>query len=518
MGSGNLYGCLSFWARRWPNRVAICCPDSVVTWGELEVASNRIGANLYGRGISRGGAVGILMGNRAEFAEVMFGTFRAGAALVLLNVRYTAREMVHPVLDSGLRLIVTEEKFLPQLKEVRETVADLEVYVVDAPEGERHLKDLKSANVSPPDVAVSADDIALICYTSGTTGVPKGAILSHGNIFSAAAAKAFAMGQNFNDRALMPLPLAFTGGAVGLLRDGVIPGSTIYLIPASDPGAFLELIEREKITSVACVPVFYEQMLAHRNFGNTDFSSLRYVVAGGGVPSLHLLKSWQKRGVALVQGYGLTEAAGSYCTILFDEDAERKLGCAGRVLPNVDMKLLTEDGRTARTGEVGEILIRGPIVTRGYFNSPQLNAEAFIDGWLRTGDVGTFDDEGYLKIVDRSKDMLISGGLNVYPAELEKALAGINGLNEFAIIGLPDERWGEIPVLVSPDLGNIDLHAFRKKCEEEIADYKRPKYLIPHEGALPRTLSGKVQKAELRSQYRALPPGAIQLKTLSKGV
>lgn len=515
MTSESIHGFLRFWARRWPDKEAVCFENARVTYGALDDASDKVAAGLAERGVRAGENVGVLMTNRPEFVEIMFGILKAGGVITLLNIRQTAKELVHPVLDSGMRFIFTEEKFLPVLARIRQQ-AMLNVFTADE-SGEPSIATFKQTDSrSHPTTVVAADAPAFLCYTSGTTGVPKGALLSHRSIHSAAMARATAFGATHADRVLMPLPLSYTGGAVTLLRDGLLIGATVFLRDTSEAKDFLDLIEMEHITNMASVPVIFERMMSHPDFASTDLTSLRIAIGAGSVISVQLLETWQKRGVNMMQGYGLTESAGSYVTILFGEDAVRKLGSAGRALPNVELSLRNESGAPVEAGTPGEIWIRSPVAMLGYFNMPERSAETTVEGWMRTGDVGVLDPEGFLYIVDRSKDMLISGGLNVYPAEIERVLAGAGGLEEFAIIGVPDAQWGEAAVLVTPDLDRVDLVAFRRICEEELADFKRPKYLVRHNGPLPRTISGKVQKTVLRDTYAKPPADAIPFKSIVK--
>jgi len=513
MNSESIHGFLRFWARRWPEREAVCFGDARLTYGALNDASDRIAASLLQLGVKRGEPVGILMTNRPEFPEAMFAILKAGGVVTLLNIRQTAKEMLHPIQDSNLRIIFTEEKFLPILTLARSQF-DLQVFTVESGP-ERAISSLKTCTEPAPNAVVANnDDAALLCYTSGTTGVPKGALLSHRSLHSAAMARAAALGASHNDRVLMPLPLSYTGGAVTLLRDGLLLGATVFLTDAADAKGFLDLIAKERITNMASVPVIFERMMTHPDFLTTDLSSLRVAIGAGALMTTHLLETWQARGVNMMQGYGLTESAGSYVTMLFGEDAVRKLGFAGRPLPNVELSLRDEAGAAIGCNEIGEIWIKSPVVMHGYLNMPEATAETIVDGWMRTGDMGLVDEEGFLKVVDRSKDMVISGGLNIYPAEIERALAGAGGLDEFAIVGIPDSQWGEVPILIAPDLDRIDLAALRRACEEELADYKRPKLLVKHDGPLPRTISGKVRKGPLREQYRSPPPHAIALKSI----
>jgi fatty-acyl-CoA synthase len=484
----------------------------ILSWQDFDRRSDEIAAGLARIGVSKGDAVGILMKNRPEFVETMFGIFKAGASVVLLNIRHTPAEMLHPVIDSGLRTIIADAAKLPALQEASRAVPDLKIFAIDAPEGIPSLDLLRESGGAAPDVDLSPDDIAFICYTSGTTGAPKGALLSHGAIHTASVAKSLALAQSFEDRMLLAQPLAYTGGAVILIREVIVPGATVFLMENADPGEMLATIERERITATGGVAVVFERMMAHPRFATTDLSSITRVTTGGQMVSLHLLRTWRARGVLLNQGYGQTETAGSFCTILFAEEAERKLGFAGRPLPHCRIKIVDDIGGELPPNQIGEILVKSPATMKGYLNLPDQTAAAFTEGWLHTGDLGFLDEEGFLKVVDRSKDVLISGGLNVYPAEIEKELGGIGGLEDFAVIGVPDDRWGEVPAIVMAGATTIDLIALRATCESRLADYKRPKFLVRHGATLPRTASGKVMKHELRSAYARAPRDAILLK------
>jgi fatty-acyl-CoA synthase len=430
---------------------------------------------------------------------------------VLLNVRYTAKEVLHPLRDAGVLTVIADGSFLPTLEKAAQDIPKLRIFVTDDG-AEREALDQLRIDRAAPAVELDGEDIALICYTSGTTGTPKGAMISHYAICSGAAARCSATGLNFNDRVLLPLPLAYTGGAVMLLRDGIVPGSTFYLTNEVTAENMLGLIESQRITMMSSVTVLFEMMMNHPKFAATDISSLRHATTGGAVVTLHLLRTWQDRGVSLTQSYGLTESAGTFMTILFPDEAERKIGFAGRPLPQVQLKIVDAEGRALPPNTSGEILVKSPAMMSGYLNLPRQTAETLRDGWLHTGDIGYVDEEGYLKIVDRLKDMLISGGLNVYPAEVEKALASLPGLGEFTVIGVPDKRWGEVPMLVAATLDGVDLKALQGRCRSELADYKRPKYAVAHGSDLPRTFSGKITKPLLRQLYDRVPDTAISLK------
>lgn len=508
----HLVGSLTFWARRWPDRLAFWCDGVTLTWGELDKRSDEIAAGLSLAGIGPGDAIGVLMHNRLEFIETMFGAFKAGAAVVLLNIRYTAAEMLHPIRDASVSIVVADQIFLPVLEGVRGEVSDLQVFLTEPVEGYATLSQLKVAGASAPAVELNGTDTALICYTSGTTGVPKGAMLSHFSIYSGAAARSFATGLNFRDRILLPMPLAYTGGAVLMIRDGVVPGSTFYITNQITAGNLLDLIGRNKITMMAGVATLFEKMMEHPDFDATDLSSLTHATTGGAVVTQHLLDTWRNRGVQLTQSFGQTESAGTFMTMLYPDEAERKAGFAGRAMPHVQIKIVDQDGLELPPNTTGEIVVKSPAVMTGYLNQPEQTSNTLRDGWLWTGDIGLLDEEGYLKIVDRSKDMLISGGLNVYPAELEQALAGKAGLEEFAVIGVPDEKWGEVPMIIVPSLACIDIEELKSLSRQKLADFKRPKYITAYGEELPRTFSGKIRKPELRERFQKLPIERVDLK------
>jgi fatty-acyl-CoA synthase len=257
----------------------------------------------------------------------------------------------------------------------------------------------------------------------------------------------------------------------------------------------IEVLERDQIGVWSTPPILFERIAASPRFAVADFSHLPHVVTGG--PSLYLLKKWQSKGVRLVQAYGLTETAG-HVALLFPEDAERKLRSSGRPPMNISIRICDDEAKECPVGVPGEILVRGPCVMKGYVNNAAETAKVMDGPWLRTGDMGVLDDEGYLTVVDHSKDMLKSGGLCVYPAEIERVLAGVRGLEEFAVIGVKDERWGEVPMIVTHSDVEVDLDGLRARCEVELAGYKWPQYLVCHPQNLPRTVSGKVMKRELR--------------------
>lgn len=417
----NLQSVLRFWATRWPDRLAVKDPQGEISWGELGRRSDEIAAGLAARGLRKGDRVGILMRNRIEFLEILHGVLKCGGALTLLNIRFTPKEMVYAVLDAGVQWVFTEDKYVELLSDA-ERVAHLRIVTTDRIDGCEHLDEMRQDGAAPPAVEIASDDTALVCYTSGTSGAAKGAMLTHNNLIAAGVARVIAAGMNFDDKVLLSLSLAYIGGLTIYLRDALVPGATSVIPRSFNARELMEVIERERITTWSSVATITEAIANDPQFHNTDFTSLRHTITGGQPVSTHLLRAWQGVGVDITQAYGLTEPGGSHATLLFREDAERKVGFAGRPLLGTGLRIVDDQGRDLPTGESGEIWLAGDTIMKGYLNKPEETARALEGGWLHTGDMGLVDDEGFLKLVDRKKDMLISGGLNVYPAELERAL------------------------------------------------------------------------------------------------
>ena len=355
------------------------------------------------------------------------------------------------------------------------------------------------------------DDPFFICYTSGTTGQPKGAVLTHRSWFYASMVRALQGGINKNDRILLPFPLAFTGG-LALAMVALWSGATLVLEPAFEPGRALELIEGQRITVFMAVPTLFQLMAQHPAFAATDISSIRCASSGGATVPVSLLRTFLDRGITMTQTYSLTEVSASGITLPYHEAFER-VGSCGVPAMHSEAKIVDDDGAEVPPGTVGEIAIRGPEVMAGYWRNPEATAAALRDGWCHTGDLGRMDEDGYFYVVDRAKDMLISGGLNVYPAEIERELAGLKGIVELAVIGVPDERWGETPAVIAVTdgrtLSGADVLA---RCDGRLADFKLPRYLVVRDSPLPRNMSNKVLKEELRTQYADLPETAVPIR------
>jgi len=506
----NAANAVRYWARATPDAPAITFGDETLGYAALDRSSNRLANGLRGLGVERGDRVGILSSNCPEYCEVALATLKLGAIVVPLNVRLAEPELAYIAEHAGCRVVVAHHDLADRLAAMREAPGPQHVVIEGAaasPSGDAlPLGALRSAIDADPDVAVAGHDPAFLCYTSGTTGQPKGAMLSHENVWSQSCHRILADDWTGQDRIYLPFPLAFTGGIISNWMPTYFAGAHIVLDAEFDAGRTLRTIERERISVLMAVPVIWETLVAHPGFADADLSSLRFASAGGAPVPETLLRALQARGIAMSQGYGLTEGSGM-STTLGSRDALRKLGCAGLPTMHTRVRVVDEQGEPCGAGEVGELCIHGPDVMLGYWNDPEATAETIRDGWLHTGDLAAIDDEGFVRIVDRAKDMLISGGLNVYPAEIERVLAGYPGLAEAAVIGVTDVRWGESAaaiVTLANDRSVLDEPALRAFCRERLADYKCPRHIVVRSEPLPRGMSGKILKRLLREQYGGL--------------
>ena len=487
----NLAAIGRYWRRCQPDAIALRFGDRTWSWLELDRRTDELAAGLAGLGLGAGDRLGLLLTNRSEFVELCVAACKLGAVTVPMNVRFTATEVAFVVGDADCRLVVTEQALAAgtQLVEGRQPVL-----LAD---------DLEAVHVAGAavDVADTADDDpAFICYTSGTTGDPKGAVLTHGSWNAASQGWAQAIQLTAADRVVLPFPLAFTGGlAVWLFTYWA--GARLVLEPGFDPDRVFDLFEQERLTAFLAVPVIVQTMVDHPRWATADLSSWRVACSGGAPVPESLLRAVQARGIPMLQGYSLTEGSAGV-TVLPAHDALRKVGSAGLPVVHCEVRIVDEDDRALPAGEVGEIAVRGPMVMQSYWRNAEASAETLRGGWLHTGDLGRLDDEGYLFVVDRAKDMLISGGLNVYPAEIERLLAGLPGVVEVAVIGLPHDRWGETPTVVAYTAGApLDGSTVLAACASVLADFKVPRYLVVRDQPLPRNMSGKVLKRELKAHY-----------------
>jgi len=466
-----------------------------MTYRELGDRAARWAAVFTARGIGKGDRVAFLGENQPAFVEVLFGAARVGVVFVPVNTRLAAPEVAHILADSGARLFVHDER---SAAVATEAAGELPRLVV----GTEADAALSAVDPVPETPGVGLDDPAAILYTSGTTGRPKGAVLTHGNLTWNSLNTLVDADIVSTDTALVISPL-FHAASLGMgLLPVLLKGGTVVLERAFDAGRALRLIEQHGITMLSGVPTTYQFLAEHPDWASTDLSTLAKLTCGGSPVPTRVLEAFEARGLSFSQGYGLTETSPG-ATYLPATRTRAKMGSAGQPHFFTEVRVVDEAGESLTPGEIGEIQVRGPNVTPGYHGNAAATAEAFTaDGWFRTGDLGSFDDEGYLFVADRLKDMIISGGENIYPAEVEDLILGIEEVTGAAVIGIPDERWGETPWAVVTLRPGTELTTERlaEYLNGRIARYKIPKNVVVVD-ELPRTASGKVKKLDLRQRF-----------------
>lgn len=500
-GSRFEYEGIGFWVARRADltgsRVAIRYQGRDITYRDLDARTNRTAGALQALGLGKGDRLAILARNSPEYAEVFLACAKLGAIVVPLNWRLAPPELEFQVNDSGAVALVHDVEFSEAVDAFRPSTGLKHVIEL----GERYESDLAASSEDEPAVGIDGDDVLALIYTSGTTGRPKGAMLTHANFFWTNLNILLAIDITQDERSVMVLPMFHVGGWNVNTLSVWWKGGTVLLEREFDARDCLRLIEAERATSMMGVPAIYLAMAQTKEFELVDLSSLRQVVCGGAPAPESLIRTWEDRGVKFIQGYGLTEAAPN-SLVLPPEDSRRKLGAAGRPYFYADVRVVDERDERVGPGGSGEVVIRGPSIMSGYWELPLETAQALRDGWLRTGDVARLDEEGYAYIVDRVKDMIISGGENVYPAEVENVLYEHPAVAEAAVIGVPDEKWGEVPlaVVVKKTGEHVLADALVAFCSERLAKFKSPKR-VEFVDALPRTPSGKVIKHELRDRF-----------------
>jgi fatty-acyl-CoA synthase len=474
-------------ARISPGRAALVYQGRTTTYGELATRATQLADQLRAAGAGPGERVAYLGPNHPAFVETMVATHLLGGIFVPLNFRLAAPEIQYMLNDSGAVLLI----YAPECADVVSQLSGVTTVSLES----EYENWLSQGDSSPIDVPVSHDDIAFILYTSGTTGRPKGAMLSHGNQIWNTYNVLVAVDVTAEEVTLISAPL-FHVAALGMtLLPTIVKGGCSVLTPTWDVDMCYDLIESHRISWIFGVTTMFAGLAQSPRWASADLSSLTKLMSGGAPIPEALIRTYQQRGLVFCQGYGMTETSPG-ATFLEAAESVRKAGSAGVPMFFTDAKVL---GADAASGAPGEVLIKGPNVTPGYWGNSDATEAAFTDGWLRSGDVARVDDEGYLYIVDRVKDMYISGGENVYPAEVENVIFEHPAVAEAAVIGVPDEKWGEVGrafVVCRPAtrLTQEDLQVFLRA---RLAKYKVPVYVDVLD-QLPRTGSGKVLKAELR--------------------
>lgn len=494
----------AYWARRAPSAQAVVEPSTGRTWTyrELDRRANRLAHALAAAGVVRGARVAILAHNRGEHFELFFACAKLGALFMPLNWRLAPAELDAILADAEPDVLVYDQACAAaaaQLKHVvRERVA------LDEPSAggrayEAFVAPGSDAPAGSPEVGL--EDAVMICYTSGTTGRPKGALLSHRQLAFNAMSTQFAIGLSPADSTLVFMPLFHTGGLNCLATPLLQHGGKVIVEPGFDAERALAISTEHRVTLQMGVPAIFQMLRDAPGFAKADLSATRTALCGGAPCPIDLIEAYKARGILFRQGYGLTEV-GPNCLSLTAEDTFRKAGSVGWPNFYVRARIVGGDGAEVPPGTDGELALGGPMVTLGYFRNEAATREVLRDGWFYTGDLVRRDEEGYHYVVGRKKDMFISGGENVYPAEVELALGELDGVHEACVIGVPDERWGEVgrAVVVLKPGAQLDERTLLRALEGRLAKYKIPKSMVVTD-ALPRNAGGKILRQEVRDRF-----------------
>lgn len=496
------------------NDTAVLDGDVTMTWNEFGGRIQKLAGALRKLGIANDDKVAILSLNGHRYLELFYGTFWAGGVVVPLNIRLAPPELVFQINEADVKVLVVDDTFAMMLPAMQDHLKTVQ-HVVHAGPGQPP-EDLSSyeklvAEADPVDDAGrGGDDVAGIFYTGGTTGRPKGVMLTHENIMANTANSIMAGRTNHNDVYLHAAPmfhLADCSGTFGV----TLVGATHAFIPYYEPGQMLEAIERYRVTLGLAIPTMLNMLINHPDFGKFDLSSLRYISYGAAPMPLALLKrALNELSCDFVQGYGMTELS-PLCSYLPAEDHRtegtpaqmKRLKSAGIPIFTAEVKVFDENDNEVPRGEVGQICARGPMVMKGYWKQPEATAEALRNGWMHTGDAGYMDEDGYIYLVDRTKDMIVTGGENVYSVEVEAALYEHPAVLEAAVIGIPDEQWGEAvhAVVHLKSKQTATDEELIHHCHKLIANYKCPKSISFSESELPKSGPGKILKRDLRAPF-----------------
>jgi len=519
--------------KKFNKNTAFTCMGKSITFGQLDTMSRNFGAYLHSRGLQPGDKIALMMPNLLQYPITLFGALRAGLVVVNTNPLYTPREMKHQFLDSGVKAIVIAENFAHNLEKI---LPETEIEtVVTTSIGEllgflkgtfvnfavRTLKGMVPKYNIPNTVTVTdalsqgkkfklkpfencADDVVFHQYTGGTTGVSKGAMLTNGNLVANMLQIRAWIGSELEDgkeTALSPLPMYHIFAlAVNVLAMMSLGAHTVLIVNARDTDSLIKAFKKYPFSLVTGVNTLYGSLMNHKEFAGIDFSSLRVTVAGGMALQRVIAEKWKAiTGCDLSEGYGMTEA--SPVVSVNPIDGTGQIGTIGLPVPSTDVRIVAENGEVL-TGieQQGEIQVKGPQVMKGYYNDDEKTKDCITDGWLKTGDIGLMQEDGFFRIVDRKKDMILVSGFNVYPNEIEDVLASHPGVLEVAAIGVPNERSGEmVKVFVVKKDKSLKEEDLMNFCKENFTGYKCPKS-IEFRDDLPKTNVGKILRRALREE------------------
>lgn len=489
----------AYWELLTPDAIAVRDDDGDLDWAGLTAGARAGAAELVALDVSPGDRVGLLMANSRQFCVSALAVLAAGGILVPINFRLHPREMAEQLEDADARVLLHDDVHAESALEAAHRSG---ARAVRPAGGGEHAAEVR--------VAREMEDVAVLLYSSGTTGRPKGVAVTHASIYAMAHDRIVNDAWSRQTRTYVPYPLAFSAGLLASWMATIVAGGMTVVDAAFDPGRALRRFEEDGITVFMSVPALWQAIVNHPDVGTTRVDTLATVSAGGAMVTPELMAKLRSHGILLSQGYGLTESSG-VATALRPEDIDRKPGSIGRPMMRMEAKVVAADGTECPRGTAGELWLRGPAVMAGYWRDGAPDPDTLTDGWLATGDIVSMDEDGYLYIVDRLKDMIITGGINVFPAEIERVLEGIEGVLECSVVGAPHEKWGETPVafVVAAD-DTLTPESIRAALRDQLAGFKVPSDIRVRTTALPRSANGKILRRELRREVgsrHAADPG-----------
>ncbi|WP_156289678.1 acyl-CoA synthetase [Oceanobacillus salinisoli] len=485
------------------DRLALIHHDKRFTYKELNERVNQLANACVSMGVRKGDRVNVLLFNTNEMIESMFACSKIGAIFVPINYRLSVEEVYYIVNDSTGDLFIYDSRMRSLVDELRKKKSSIREYIHVG--NDPHQADflyeetLSNSSKEEPGYDVELDEINMMMYTSGTTGRPKGAMLTNGNMLWNAINAVQYLPFHHTDVTISVAPLFHIGGMNSSATPLLYKGGTVILEDVFNPERILQIIQDEKVSNMFLVPAMWQALTEVENFNDYDISSLRFCSCGGAPCPIPVIEIFQSRGIEFLEGFGLTETS-AFVSLLDSKNAIRKHGSVGKTAIHVDVRIVDENDQDVLIGEVGELLVKGPNVMKGYWNKPEETREALKDGWFYTGDLAKFDEEYFIYIVDRKKDMIITGGENVYPIEIEQHLYQHPNIREVAVIGYADKKWGEsikvVASLKDPSKA-INLEELHDYLDGKVARFKLPKqFEIVEE--LPRNATGKILKTVLR--------------------
>ncbi len=503
----NLAHFLDATAKMYPDHTAVILDDIRMTWHELAAYTRRVANLLQSKGIGKGDTVAMMIPNTPHFPMIYYGILHTGAAVVPVNVLYQRSEIEHYLTDSKAKAFFAFKMFEEEARKAFQASKACKDFIVVSPPGdmadpevgENFTKLLMQASDEFDTLQTMPDDTAVILYTSGTTGTPKGAELTHFNMFFNAHYACFTILKLCpKDVVLVTLPLFHSFGQTCLMNASILGGATMTMLPRFETEKAMQIIDRDHVTVIALVPTMYFFMLNTDNYVHYDFSSIRMAVSGGAaLPEETHRRFKERHNIVILEGYGLSETSPVASFTAEGEDV--RVGSIGKPIWGVEMRIKMDNGSFGGVNEVGEIVIRGHNVMKRYLNRPQATQEAIVNGWFHTGDVGRYDEDGYFYIVDRKKDIIIRGGMNIYPREIEEVLFTHPKVFEASVVGLPDPARGEeVKAFISPVAGaTVTPEEIAAYLRQRLAKYKWPKD-IEILAELPKGPTGKILKRELK--------------------